>query len=80
MHPNIIQAIAAEQSKNFREQVAAYRRTEQIRRSWPTGRPRPFLAPGASRIGPAAVGCVSGGAGQAGRSSSRKPTFTVTWK
>jgi hypothetical protein len=43
MHPDIIQTIAAERSKSLREQAAAYRLTEQIRRSRPTQRPRPFL-------------------------------------
>jgi hypothetical protein len=43
MHPDIIQTIAAERSKSLREQAAAYRLTEQIRRPRPTRRPRPFL-------------------------------------
>ena len=45
MHPDIIQTIAAERSKSLREQAAAYRLTEQIRRSRLTQRPRPFLRP-----------------------------------
>jgi hypothetical protein len=43
MHPDIIQTIAAERNKTLREQAAAYRLTEQIRRSRPTQRSRPFL-------------------------------------
>jgi hypothetical protein len=43
MHPDIIQTIVAERSKSLREQAAAHRLTEQVRRSRPTQRPRPFL-------------------------------------
>ncbi len=43
MHPEIIQAIAAERSRSIQEYAAAYRRTEQVRRFRRTRRPRPFL-------------------------------------
>jgi hypothetical protein len=43
MHPDFIQTIVAERSKSLREQAAAHRLTEQVRRSRPTQRPRPFL-------------------------------------
>jgi hypothetical protein len=42
MHPDIIQTIAAERRKSLQEHAAAHRRTEQIRRSRPARRLRPF--------------------------------------
>jgi hypothetical protein len=43
MHPDIIQAIAAERSKSLQECAAAYHCTERVRPSRRTRRPRPFL-------------------------------------
>jgi hypothetical protein len=43
MHPDIIHTIAAEHSKSFQEQAAAYRRAGQIRRSRLTRRSRSIL-------------------------------------
>jgi hypothetical protein len=80
MHLDIIQTIAAERSKSLQEHAAAHRRTAQIRRSRPTRRLRPFarLTRAGSGLRPRVAWRAD--AGQAGRSSSRKPTFTVTWK
>ena len=43
MHPELIQTIAAERSRNLQERAAACRRTEEIRRSRRSPHPRPFL-------------------------------------
>jgi hypothetical protein len=43
MHPDISQMIAAERSRSLQESAAACRRTEEIRRSQRTRRPRPLL-------------------------------------
>jgi len=42
MHPDIIQAFAAERYRTLQESAAAHRQTGQIRRSLRTRRPRPF--------------------------------------
>jgi hypothetical protein len=52
MHPDIIQALAAERSKSFYEEAAASHRTGQIRRSRRTRRPRPFLRVARAGSGP----------------------------
>jgi len=46
MHPVIIEAVAAERSKDLRAQAVSARRARQIRRTWQAGQPwarRPIL-------------------------------------
>jgi hypothetical protein len=40
MHPVIIEAVAAERSKDLQAQAASGRRARQIRRTRPAGQPR----------------------------------------
>jgi hypothetical protein len=42
MHPDLIQTIAAQQSRSLLRDAAAYRHAERIRRSQRTWRPRAF--------------------------------------
>jgi hypothetical protein len=42
MHPDLIQTIAAQQSRSLLRDAAAYRHAERIRRSQRTRRPRAF--------------------------------------
>jgi hypothetical protein len=42
MHPDLVQTIAAQQSKSLLRDAVGYRRADQIRRSQRTRRPRAF--------------------------------------